>query len=222
MIKKISLFLIFTFFFSEISLGKVEKTNIGFSIDIPSDLVLVSRKNYEEVKKVINFIPERRKKLLSDADLKLIESDNEKVETYIKRYEIGGYTIFGFIPKPPMSYNLNNITFAKLGKIDFNKATSDKKFLKDVCSEILKSVQSQNSSMKSVTISGCKIDKDKFKNFNQTIKINYDMSKITDKFQYEGYLFNFDNYLVSVELISEKQNYHILDRHLINLVDSIK
>ena len=48
------------------------------------------------------------------------------------------------------------------------------------------------------------------------------MSKITDKFQYEGYLFNFDNYLVSVELISEKQNYHILDRHLINLVDSIK
>ena len=121
-----------------------------------------------------------------------------------------------------MSYNLNNITFAKLGKIDFNKATSDKKFLRDVCSEILKSVQSQNSSMKSVTISGCKIDKDKFKNFNQTIKINYDMSKITDKFQYEGYLFNFDNYLVSVELISEKQNYHILDRHLINLVDSIK
>ena len=45
MIKKISLFLIFTFFFSEISLGKVEKTNIGFSIDIPSDLVFVSRKN---------------------------------------------------------------------------------------------------------------------------------------------------------------------------------
>ena len=102
MIKKISLFLIFTFFFSEISLGKVEKTNIGFSIDIPSDLVFVSRKNYEEVKKVINFIPERRKKLLSDADLKLIESDNEKVETYIKRYEIGGYTIFGFI----LSYSI--------------------------------------------------------------------------------------------------------------------
>jgi hypothetical protein len=224
MIKNIILFIIFIFFFifSDITFAKVEKTNIGFSIDVPSDLILVERKNYEEVKKVVNYIPESKKRLLSEAEIKSIENDNEKVEKYFRRYEIGGYIMFGLIPKPPMNYNLHNIAFSKLEKIDFSKAINDKKFLATICSEILKSVQGQASSMKNIKIDSCKIDKDKFKNFNQTIKINYDMSKITDKFYYEGYLFNFNNYLISVELISEKQNYHILDRQLLSLVNSIK
>jgi hypothetical protein len=229
MIKKINLIFIFFFIFSDITLAKIEKTNIGFSIDIPSDLILVNRRNFEEVKKAVNYIPERRKKLLSDTEIKSIENDNESVERYLRVYEIGGYLMFGVIPFPPMNYLSHNITFSKFDKMDFNKVESDKNFLNNICQEFLRQVHDKGSAMKNIKIDSCKIDKNKFKNIPQTIKITYDLSKIpnlskiyVNGVQYEGYLFNFSNYSVSAELFSEKQNYHILDRQMLSLVNSIK
>lgn len=221
--------LIFTFFFSEISFAKVEKTNIGFSIDIPSDLIVVNRKNYEEVKKTINYIPERRKRLLSETEIKSIENDNGQTEKYLSVYETGGYLIFGLIPTPPKNYLSHNISFSKFDKTDFNQVISDKNFLNNICQEFLKQAQNKGSAMKNLKLDKCKIDKNKFKNLPQTIKVTYDLSKIPNiskiyvsGLQYEGYFFNFNNYSVYVELLSEKQNYHILDNQLINVVNSIK
>jgi len=229
MIKKISFIFIFIFFISDFSLAKIEKTNIGFTIDIPPNLVLVNRKNYEEVKKTVNYIPERRKKFLSDNEIKSIENNNEKVEAYLRLYEIGEYIIFGVIPVPPLNYLSHNISFSKFDKMDFNKIGSDKILLKNICQEFLKQAQNKGDAMKNLKLDNCKIDKNKFKNLPQTIKVTYDLSKIpniskiyVNGLQYEGYFFNFNNYSVYVELLSEKQNYHILDSQLLNLVNSIK
>ena len=229
MIKKIILFFIFIFFFSEFSLAKIEKTNIGFTIDIPPDLVLVNRKNYEEVKKIVNYIPERKKIVVSNSKIQSIENDDDKVEQYLRLYEIGEYIMFGLIPVPPKNYLFHNITFSKFDKIDFNRVINDKQFLKNICQDFLKQVHDKGSSMTNVKIGSCKIDKDKFKNFSQTIKMTFDLSKIPNLskiapngLMYEGYFFNFNNYTVTVELFSEKQNYHILDNHLTNIVNSIK
>ncbi|MSP11087.1 MAG: hypothetical protein EXR14_05785 [Pelagibacteraceae bacterium] len=229
MIKKIILFLIFIFFFSEFSLAKIEKTNIGFTIDIPPDLVLVNRKNYEEVKKIVNYIPERKKIVVPNSKIQSIENDDDKVEQYLRLYEIGEYIMFGLIPVPPKNYLFHNITFSKFDKIDFNRVINDKQFLKNICQDFLKQVHDKGSSMTNVKIGSCKIDKDKFKNFSQTIKMTFDLSKIPNLskiapngLMYEGYFFNFNNYTVTVELFSEKQNYHILDNHLTNIVNSIK
>ena len=120
MIKKINLLFILFFIFSEIALAKVEKTNIGFTIDIPPDLVLVNRKNYEEVKKIVNYIPERKKIGVANSKIQSIENDDDKVEKYLRQYEIGGYIMFGLIPVPPKNYLFHNITFSKFDKIDFN------------------------------------------------------------------------------------------------------
>lgn len=229
MIKKIILFFIFIFFFSEFSLAKIEKTNIGFTIDIPPDLVLVNRKNYEEVKKIVNYIPERKKIVVPNSKIQSIENDDDKVEQYLRLYEIGEYIMFGLIPVPPKNYLFHNITFSKFDKVDFNRAINDKQFLKNICQDFLKQVHDKGSSMTNVKIGSCKIDKDKFKNFSQTIKMTFDLSKIPNLskiapngLMYEGYFFNFNNYTVTVELFSEKQNYHILDNHLTNIVNSIK
>jgi MoaA/NifB/PqqE/SkfB family radical SAM enzyme len=229
MIKKIILFFIFIFFFSEFSLAKIEKTNIGFTIDIPPDLVLVNRKNYEEVKKIVNYIPERKKIVVPNSKIQSIENDDDKVEQYLRLYEIGEYIMFGLIPVPPKNYLFHNITFSKFDKIDFNRVINDKQFLKNICQDFLKQVHDKGSSMTNVKIGSCKIDKDKFKNFSQTIKMTFDLSKIPNLskiapngLMYEGYFFNFNNYTVTVELFSEKQNYHILDNHLTNIVNSIK
>lgn len=229
MIRKINYIFILFFIFSEIALAKVEKTNIGFTINIPPDLVLVNRKNYEEVKKIVNYIPERKKIGVTNSKIQSIENDDDKVEKYLRLYEIGEYIMFGLIPTPPKNYLFNNITFSKFDKIDFNRAINDKQFLKNICQDFLKQVHDKGSSMTNVKIDTCKINKDKFKNFSQTVKMTYDLSKIPNLskiapngLMYENYLFNFNNYSVSIELFSEKQNYHFLDNHLTNIVNSIK
>ena len=70
--KKIILITFLSFFISSVSYSKIEKTKLGFSIDVPLDFILLSRDNYSEFKTLLirSFTKEIKKE---EKDISIIQ-----------------------------------------------------------------------------------------------------------------------------------------------------
>lgn len=209
--KKIILIIFLSFFISSISNSKIEKTKLGFSIDVPSDFILVSRDNYSEFKTLLirNFTNVKKE----DYDKEVENFYKSFAENQKKKFE---YLVI--IPNWGNSFVHSQITFNKQDKEKFDKSfidevAIDKNKLKEFCEKYFLLRVSE------LKIDRCNIDNKKFKKFPNTINIK---SKVSDKDKiFDVYFVDYKNILLIIELNIHKQDYERINGSLKYMVDTI-
>jgi len=216
--KKIILITFITFFINSAS-AKIEKTTFGIDMDIPNDYVLVKKENYEQLKKIVEFSTQPKSQILkpsrennkSDVDVLITSGTRDKSYLMI-------------IPIPPEKFQTHIISFTNMGSDNPTSAllneykSNIKKFCEDWFEEIKSEPIYQN-----LKINECIVEKNKFKNTRDVIKIKFNTNfstliKNTTMYQY---IFDIKNNGFMVMTICEK-NCSKLDEALNHIVSSIK
>jgi hypothetical protein len=215
--KKILVFFI-TFFINSAS-AKIEKTTFGIDMDIPNDYVLVKKENYEQLKKIVEFSTQQQSQILkpsrennkSDVDVLITSGTRDKSYLMI-------------IPIPPEKFQTHIISFTNMGSDNPTSALLNeyKSNIKKLCEDWFEEIKSE-SIYTNLQISECIVEKNKFKNTSDVLKIKFNTNfstliKNTTMYQY---IFDVRNNGFMVMTICEK-NCSKLDGALKHIVSSIK
>lgn len=209
--KKIILITFLSFFISSISNSKIEKTKLGFSIDVPPDFILVSRDNYSEFKTLVirNFTKEIKK-----------EDYDKQVEDFYKKFtETRKGNHFVIVPNWTNSYAYSQITFYKQSEdtvLPIDKLSSNKQTLTEFCNTFNDVLMSKEDNFK---VEKCSIDRKKFKKFDKFVNTKVKFSK-KDKI-FESYFFDYKDFQIKVEILVHKLDYERIDRSLKYMIDTI-
>lgn len=216
--KKIILVFFITFFINSAS-AKIEKTTFGIDMDIPNDYVLVKKENYEQLKKIVEFSTQPKSQILkpsrennkSDVDVLITSGTRDK-----------SYLII--IPTPPEKFQTHMISFTNMGSDNPTSGLLNeyKSNIKKLCEDWFEEIKSEPI-YQNLKISECIVEKNKFKNTRDVIKIKFNTNfstliKNTTMYQY---IFDIKNNGFMVMTICEK-NCSKLDGALNHIVSSIK
>ena len=216
--KKIILVFFITFFINSAS-AKIEKTTFGIDMDIPNDYVLVKKENYEQLKKIVEFSTQPKSQILkpsrennkSDVDVLITSGTRDKSYLMI-------------IPNPPEKFQTHIISFTNMGSDNPTSALLNeyKSNIKKLCEDWFEEIKSE-SIYTNLQISECIVEKNKFKNTSDVLKIKFNTNfstliKNTTMYQY---IFDVKNNGFMVMTICEK-NCSKLDGALKHIVSSIK
>lgn len=168
--KKIILITIISLWINS-ALAKVEKTTFGIDIDIPNDYVLVKKENYEQLKKIVEFSTSPQSNILKP----LRENNKSDLDQLITSGTRDKSTII-IVPMPPQKLQIHNITLVNIGTANLEKviASEYKSDLKKFCEDMFEEQKSESLIFQNVKVSECVVERNKFKNSNYVIKINYD------------------------------------------------
>lgn len=216
--KKIIL-ITFIIFFINNALAKVEKTTFGIDMDIPNDYVLIKKENYEQLKKIAEFSTSSQSNILKPvreknrSDVDQLINSGTKDKSYLM-----------IIPMPPEKFQTHMISFTNMGSDNPTLAILNeyKSNIKKLCDDWFKEIKSEPI-YQNLKISECVVEKNKFKNTSEVLKIKFDTSfstliKNTTMYQY---IFDVRNNGFMVMTICEK-NCSKLDGALKHIVSSIK
>lgn len=216
--KKIIL-ITFIIFFINNALAKVEKTTFGIDMDIPNDYVLIKKENYEQLKKIAEFSTSSQSNILKPvrennrSDVDQLIASGTKDKSYLM-----------IIPIPPERFQTHMISFTNMGSDNPTSALLNeyKSNIKKLCDDWFKEIKSEPI-YQNLKISECVVEKNKFKNTSEVLKIKFDTNfstliKNTTMYQY---IFDVRNNGFMVMTICEK-NCSKLDGALKHIVSSIK
>ena len=216
--KKIIL-ITFIIFFINNALSKVEKTTFGIDMDIPNDYVLIKKENYEQLKKIAEFSTSSQSNILKPvrennrSDVDQLIASGTKDKSYLM-----------IIPIPPERFQTHMISFTNMGSDNPTSALLNeyKSNIKKLCDDWFKEIKSEPI-YQNLKISECVVEKNKFKNTSDVLKIKFDTNfstliKNTTMYQY---IFDVRNNGFMVMTICEK-NCSKLDGALKHIVSSIK
>lgn len=216
--KKIILITLISFFINSAS-AKIEKTTFGIDIDIPNDYVLVKKENYAQLKKIVEFSTSSQSNILKPvrennrSDVDQLIASGTKDKSYLM-----------IIPIPPERFQTHMISFTNMGSDNPTSALLNeyKSNIKKLCDDWFKEIKSE-SIYQNLKISECVVEKNKFKNTSEVLKIKFDTNfstliKNTTMYQY---IFDVRNNGFMVMTICEK-NCSKLDGALKHIVSSIK
>lgn len=216
--KKIIL-ITFIIFFINNALAKVEKTTFGIDMDIPNDYVLIKKENYEQLKKIAEFSTSSQSNILKPvrennrSDVDQLIASGTKDKSYLM-----------IIPIPPERFQTHMISFTNMGSDNPTSALLNeyKSNIKKLCDDWFKQIKSEPI-YQNLKISECVVEKNKFKNTSEVLKIKFDTNfstliKNTTMYQY---IFDVRNNGFMVMTICEK-NCSKLDGALKHIVSSIK
>ena len=216
--KKIIL-ITFIIFFINNALAKVEKTTFGIDMDIPNDYVLINKENYEQLKKIAEFSTSSQSNILKPvrennrSDVDQLIASGTKDKSYLM-----------IIPIPPERFQTHMISFTNMGSDNPTSALLNeyKSNIKKLCDDWFKEIKSEPI-YQNLKISECVVEKNKFKNTSEVLKIKFDTNfstliKNTTMYQY---IFDVRNNGFMVMTICEK-NCSKLDGALKHIVSSIK
>ena len=216
--KKIIL-ITFIIFFINNALAKVEKTTFGIDMDIPNDYVLIKKENYEQLKKIAEFSTSSQSNILKPvrennrSDVDQLIASGTKDKSYLM-----------IIPMPPEKFQTHMISFTNMGSDNPTSALLNeyKSNIKKLCDDWFKEIKSEPI-YQNLKISECVVEKNKFKNTSEVLKIKFDTNfstliKNTTMYQY---IFDVRNNGFMVMTICEK-NCSKLDGALKHIVSSIK
>ena len=216
--KKIIL-ITFIIFFINNALAKVEKTTFGIDMDIPNDYVLINKENYEQLKKIAEFSTSSQSNILKPirennrSDVDQLIASGTKDKSYLM-----------IIPMPPEKFQTHMISFTNMGSDNPTSALLNeyKSNIKKLCDDWFKEIKSEPI-YQNLKISECVVEKNKFKNISEVLKIKFDTNfstliKNTTMYQY---IFDVRNNGFMVMTICEK-NCSKLDGALKHIVSSIK
>ena len=216
--KKIILVTLISFFINS-ALAKIEKTTFGIDMDIPNDYVLIKKENYEQLKKIVEFSTSPQSNILkpvrennrSDVDQLITSGTRDKSYLMI-------------IPIPPEKFQTHMISFTNMGSDNPTSALLNeyKSNIKKLCEDWFEEIKSE-SIYTNLQIIECIVEKNKFKNTSEVLKIKFDTNfstliKNTTMYQY---IFDVRNNGFMVMTICEK-NCSKLDGALKHIVSSIK
>ena len=216
--KKIIL-ITFIIFFINNALAKVEKTTFGIDMDIPNDYVLIKKENYEQLKKIAEFSTSSQSNILKPvrennrSDVDQLIASGTKDKSYLM-----------IIPMPPEKFQTHMISYTNMGSDNPTSALLNeyKSNIKKLCDDWFKEIKSEPI-YQNLKISECVVEKNKFKNTSEVLKIKFDTNfstliKNTTMYQY---IFDVRNNGFMVMTICEK-NFSKLDGALKHIVSSIK
>ena len=209
----------FIIFFINNALAKVEKTTFGIDMDIPNDYVLIKKENYEQLKKIAEFSTSSQSNILKPirennrSDVDQLIASGTKDKSYLM-----------IIPMPPEKFQTHMISFTNMGSDNPTSALLNeyKSNIKKLCDDWFKEIKSEPI-YQNLKISECVVEKNKFKNTSEVLKIKFDTNfstliKNTTMYQY---IFDVRNNGFMVMTICEK-NCSKLDGALKHIVSSIK
>jgi hypothetical protein len=216
--KKIIL-ITFIIFFINNALAKVEKTTFGIDMDIPNDYVLIKKENYEQLKKIAEFSTSSQSNILkpirenNKSDVDQLIASGTKDKSYLM-----------IIPMPPEKFQTHMISFTNMGSDNPTLAILNeyKSNIKKLCDDWFKEIKSEPI-YQNLKISECVVEKNKFKNTSEVLKIKFDTNfstLIKNTIMYQ-YIFDVRNNGFMVMTICEK-NCSKLDGALKHIVSSIK
>jgi hypothetical protein len=216
--KKIIL-ITFIIFFINNALAKVEKTTFGIDMDIPNDYVLIKKENYEQLKKIAEFSTSSQSNILKPirennrSDVDQLIASGTKDKSYLM-----------IIPMPPEKFQTHMISFTNMGSDNPTLAILNeyKSNIKKLCDDWFKEIKSEPI-YQNLKISECVVEKNKFKNTSEVLKIKFDTNfstLIKNTIMYQ-YIFDVRNNGFMVMTICEK-NCSKLDGALKHIVSSIK
>ena len=167
--KKIILVTLISFFISSAS-AKVEKTTFGIDMDIPNDYVLIKKENYEQLKKIAEFSTSSQSNILKPvrennrSDVDQLIASGTKDKSYLM-----------IIPIPPERFQTHMISFTNMGSDNPTSALLNeyKSNIKKLCDDWFKEIKSE-SIYQNLKISECVVEKNKFKNTSEVLKIKFD------------------------------------------------
>ena len=209
--KKIFLISFFSFFISSVSYSKIEKTKLGFSIDVPLDFILLSRDNYSEFKTLVirNFTKDIKK-----------EDYDKQVEDFYKKFtETRKGNYFVIVPNWTNSYVYSSITFHKQAKdtvLPIDKLSLNKQTLTEFCNTFNDVLTKREDNFK---VEKCIVDRKKFKKFDKFVNTKVKFSKREKIF--ESYFFDYKDFQIKVEILVHKLDYERIDRSLKYMIDTI-
>ena len=209
--KKIILVTFFSFFISSISYSKIEKTKLGFSIDVPDDFILLSRENYSKFKELnIRTFTKNVKKEDYDKEV-------EFFYTKLTEGRIGNY--FVIVPNWGNSYAYSQITFYKQAEdkvLPIDKLSSSKQTLTEFCDVFVDVLKRKIVDYK---VEKCVVDRKKFKKFDKFVHLKAKYTK-KDKI-FESYFIDYKDFQIKVEILVHKQDYERIDGSLRYMIDTI-
>lgn len=170
--KKIILITIIFFFINSAS-AKVEKTTFGIDMDIPNDYVMVKKENYEQLKKIVEFSTSPQSNII-----KPFREGNKSDVDHLIAVGTRDKSMVLVVPMPPQKLQLHNITIMNVGDGNVEKTivTEYKSDLRKFCDDMFKEAKSGSAIFKNLKINECVIEKNKFKNTNYVVKIDYNPS----------------------------------------------
>ena len=209
--KKIFLISFLSFFISSVSYSKIEKTKLGFSIDVPDDFILLSRENYSKFKELnIRTFTKNIKKEDYDKEV-------EFFYTKLTEGRIGNY--FVIVPNWGNSYAYSQITFYKQAAdraVPIDKLSSSKQTLTEFCNTLTDVLTRKEDNFK---VEKCSVDRKKFKKFDKFVNTKVKFSK-RDKI-FESYFFDYKDFQIKVEILVHKQDYERIEGSLKYMIDTI-
>ena len=217
--KKIILVTLIFFFISSAS-AKVEKTTLGIDIDIPNDYVMVKKENYEQLKKIVEFSTSPQSSII-----KPFREDNKSDVDHLIAVGSRDKSYLLIVPMPPQKLQLHNITIVNIGDGNVEKSivTEYKSDLRKFCDDMLKEIKSESANFKNLKINECVIEKNKFKNTNYVVKIDYNPSLSTElkNTTVRQYIFDIKEDGLLVQIICDK-GCSRQDEALKQIINSIK
>lgn len=217
--KKIILVTLISFFISSAS-AKVEKTTLGIDIDIPNDYVMVKKENYEQLKKIVEFSTSPQSNII-----KPFREDNKSDVDHLIAVGSRDKSYLLIVPMPPQKLQLHNITIVNVGDGNVEKSivTEYKSDLRKFCDDMLKEIKSESANFKNLKINECVIEKNKFKNTNYVVKINYNpsLSPELKNTTVRQYIFDIKGDGLLVQIICDK-GCSRQDEALKQIINSIK
>lgn len=202
--------------FTQQLLAKVEKTIFGFSLDVPSDFVLVNRNNYNQIE---DFI-----KKLSTRQIRNSESGKDKIKQAIENIFQSLIGDSGKQDKEIIFYTKNlgemiQILYLKDENFIQTNTSISKKDLDLFCNQVK---ENSYEELKILSIDSCKQTKLTYKNLSNFIKIK---GKATtdgkNKLDVFFYFVPFRNDTITMMILCYKGCSDI-EMGLVNMIETIK